>query len=220
MGETGADQMRWLLRFSDVELSELAPAALLELGREVLTWKPGEASGIAYSAAFSELLVEVHQRVPMSPQATLSALGGLQQPLRDGLKQLAGGKAWTLPARPDATSIVWARRDAVERLERRATTKSRALVRRYIGSFEAAFYAQAGDVLVAWWPATRLCASKPCRRRFLPVDSRQRYCSTRCSQATRWARFAPTRTRDYAQEYARRVAKRLPGAKVRHRAIR
>ena len=71
------------------------------------------------------------------------------------------------------------------------------------------------DLLVSWFPKLRRC--RHCETWFLPRHGRQQFHDPTCSARARWRRFAPTRTRDYHAEYAKRLKRAAPGAKPRRR---
>lgn len=56
----------------------------------------------------------------------------------------------------------------------------------------------------------RRCKTPGCTSLFFRSDPRQKYCTPQCGRRFRWERFAPTRTRNYSEEYARRKARAKP----------
>jgi CGNR zinc finger len=80
-----------------------------------------------------------------------------------------------------------------------------------------AFIGRAGELIREVWPLLKSCAYDPCSRLFVS-DGKRIYCTDRCAERDRQARFRPKRSRDHAAEYQRRTANRLglrDNAKIR-----
>lgn len=189
-------RLRFLLEFTRLDLASCSLKQLSLLVVKVFTFWTSEQAAPHFTRGEDRALTALNDG---QPGAALAVLEVLQKEVQEGLRLLSEGETWRMPRAPRT----W-------RLELHGTT----VVRRYEGPFSEIFLASAADLLVAGWADIRRCGE--CQEWFLPVVKQTRYCGRRCVNRHR-NRDRPRRERDYKLEHARRVARKLPGAKVRHR---
>jgi hypothetical protein len=185
-------RLRWLLRFGNLDLDSLTleqKAAVLE-----------EARAFAFLQEIEPPLRARMRFWPPPIDATPNVLAkgeawSAQRWLKQGLDLLSRGEKWSFVPRVryelDAhRDLFWARLRANSRLEQ----------------FKALAYDAFRDARFRF----RLCPE--CKRPFVPVR-RQRYCSSRCSQAVRtrkWRKVHPEKNREIRrQQYRRSVTTKL-----------
>ena len=137
-----------------------------------------------------------------------SAVMAVHANLRDGMNLLATKGRWALfdngpgvKTGPPTWELV--RRD------------DGTVERRFVGEDPTTLLVSAADLLAQLWPEIRRCA---CGVFFLPKHGRQQFHDLQCAARERMARFTDKQPRDYHAEYARRMKRKLPGAKPQRRA--
>jgi hypothetical protein len=185
-------RLRWLLRFGNLEPDALTAEQRTAVVQEARAF-----------LVLQEIDPALRGQMPSWPAPTDAAPNVLSDAeawsaqlwLKKGLGLLRRGEKWNFVPRVtyelDAHSgLFWARMRAKSRLEQ----------------FRALAYDAFRDARFRF----RLCPE--CKRPFLPVR-RQRYCSSRCSQAVRtrkWRRAHPEKNRAIRrQQYRRSVATKL-----------
>ena len=137
-------------------------------------------------------------------EPSLVALGKVHSVLNRALASIAQGHGCTLPQVRGHVLI--------------ARALGKPLIERYVWlKWADAFIGRAGELIRQVWPLLKSCAYDPCSRLFVS-DGKRIYCTDRCAERDRQARFRPKRSRDRAAEYQRRTAKRLglrDNAKIR-----
>lgn len=208
------ERMKSLLAFTNTDVNALTESAVYDWVRRLTRHIGGEGIRAARligadKRALEEAFGRRHTGTrpdgqPYSAPAR-ALLSTLHARLAEGIALLAtdhpwridGPRQWRLEPSPNRTLTVW-----------------------YEDEWRTSLLAAAAQTLSVMWPALRRCRRHECGRVFLPEPPHQQYCCPRCSNLTRWARFAPTRERNYAAEYDARIARRV-GRKLRtHRRPR
>jgi len=185
-------RLRWLLRFGNLDTTSLTAAqraAVLQEARAFVGLQGVDPALRGQMRSYPPPVDET-PNVLSDPEAWSAQVW-----LNRGLGLLGRGQTWNFVPRVtyelDAhTGLFWARMRANSRLER----------------FKALAYDAFRDARFRF----RLCPE--CKRPFVPVR-RQRYCSSRCSQAVRtrkWRVRHPEKNREIRrQQYQRSVTARL-----------
>ena len=163
------------------------------LGRDLETLRPGDWMNLRDDVQRHLLSTDIEA-------ADFEAsVRELHKDLRHGLEAISGKTGWILP-------------NAISRNLIGFTVKGEDVIALYENQSPAvALMSSAFDLLIAWYPSLRRC--RQCKAWFLPRHGRQKFHDPVCSTRARWQRFAPKRSRDYHQEYARKVKRKKRAGK-------
>ena len=196
VGLTAEQNLRWLLRFGDLDREDLSPA-------EHSTWVQDARTFMLIQETDPGFRPRLRSWVALRDDTpnvlSVSQIWRLQRWLRQGLGLLRQGKKWGIVPKIRYEmdvhhAMFWARLKANSRVE----------------LFKALVYDALRDARFN----LRLCPE--CSRPFVPVK-RQAYCSVGCSQATRtrkWRKSHPEKNREIRrQQYQRLMAAELGTSK-------
>lgn len=188
-------RVRTLLTFLQNDVATLRQGALLDVAEDLsrVLGEPGDETFPDFTDDLNASEDVPFEQLAEIPRASLLVF---QNTLRDGMRRLYAGNAWSPLPLP---------------VELRPTYQvvGGVLVRRYEGLYEHAVMAHAMDLLVQFWPQIRRCERRDCGKFFLPSHGRQRHHDPSCSNIERSRRYV--KKRDYTKEKERRVLKTGPG---------
>ena len=208
------ERVLWLLRFLQQDLATMTAGQRMDFSSQARRYlhDPAAVDTTAPDVYTAALAKQKGEPVPEPPVP----LEQLHAELTQGLSTLnTPGLAWVLNKAP---RVVVER--AVESEDDRAGQAHRLgrLVRRYRADPLTLLTVSAADLLIEWSPHLRRCQRDTCGALFLPRHGRQKFHDPACAFRSRWAKYASKRTRDYHDEYARRVKKVVgPGARPQRR---
>lgn len=207
VGSDDRQRLSWLLEFADLSPEKVAQLSATERTQ----W----GFDLAYFAGLSN----------PSQLPPLEEIAAFASEIRDGIKRLRRIHRWIIEL-PKNSEIV---RIIEPRPKRRAgRTTLDGFQSMYVSEdFRTSFLLRAADVVEAEGTRIRVCAQKECGRMFAR-HRRASYCSARCSQKERDARFRKrfttsersTRRQRYYKNRMARLHGRAVANKVRTRPVR